>query len=304
MMRRCLLLCVLVAAWGNPALSGPIPSPLQGVTFSTTVSKDDSSGVFTYRYRVFNPAANEGQIWSIDIEVSRGPQDAVLSREGLVNGPRYAHHSSEAIFQQVPMVPVGITAPEGWLSSLRLDRQRPSFGSAGWAGRAERFLIPPGQVLEGFELTSYGLPGIRATEVQPDLDLDALPDEFTENVEATQQLEESLKFRTRLVGPKSPPQNFVALGFLNYLITLVHDSRQQGWITRDGAKTSLLAKLTNAKRKLEAGDTKVTKNMLKAFLNEVQATSCQEFECPGKKPLTSEAYALLFFNGQFLWERL
>jgi hypothetical protein len=65
-----------------------------------------------------------------------------------------------------------------------------------------------------------------------------------------------------------------------------------------------LAKLTNAKRKLESGDTKVTKNMLKAFLNEVEATSCKEFECPGNKPLTSEAYALLFFNGQFLWERL
>ncbi|MGH7371031.1 MAG: FIMAH domain-containing protein [Candidatus Methylomirabilales bacterium] len=106
------------------------------------------------------------------------------------------------------------------------------------------------------------------------------------------------------MGPKPTPKDFVATEFLNYLITLVHDSRQQGWITRDGAKTSLLAKLTSAKRKLEAGQTKPAKNMLKAFLNEVEATSCQEFECPGNKPLTSEAYALLFFNGQFLWERL
>jgi hypothetical protein len=103
---------------------------------------------------------------------------------------------------------------------------------------------------------------------------------------------------------KPPPEDFVVIEFLNFLITLVHDSRQQGWITRDGAKTSLLAKLTNAKRKLEGGQAKLAENMLKAFLNEVQATSCQEFTCPGNKPLTSEAYALLFFNGQFLRNRL
>ncbi len=38
--------------------------------------------------------------------------------------------------------------------------------------------------------------------------------------------------------------------------------------------------------------------------SEVQATSCLEFTCPGNKPLTSEAFALLFFNGQFLVKRL
>jgi len=67
---------------------------------------------------------------------------------------------------------------------------------------------------------------------------------------------------------------------------------------------SLLAKLINAKRKLEAGQTTVAKNMLDAFLHEVLGVSCLEFTCPGNKPLTSEAFALLFFNGQFLVERL
>ncbi len=91
---------------------------------------------------------------------------------------------------------------------------------------------------------------------------------------------------------------------MNYLITLVQDSRQLGWIKVDGVEQSLLAKLINAKRKLEAGETAVAKNMLNAFLHEVQAVSCQDFSCPGNKPLTSEAFALLFFNGQFLLGRL
>jgi len=72
----------------------------------------------------------------------------------------------------------------------------------------------------------------------------------------------------------------------------------------EGVHKSFLAKLINAKRKLEEGQNTVAKNMLNAFLNEVKAVSCPEFTCPGNKPLTSEAYALLFFNGQFLWERL
>ena len=75
-------------------------------------------------------------------------------------------------------------------------------------------------------------------------------------------------------------------------------------VTRDGEQQSLLAKLVEAKRKLEDGNSKVAKNMLNAFLNEVRAGSCEQFTCPGNKPLTSEAYALLFFNGQYLVERL
>ena len=294
---------LVVGGLASSVWSGPIPSPLHGVNISTTVRKDRGTKIFTYQYRVVNPPTNDGQIWSVDIEITREPGEAVLTGEGLVNGPRYMRHSSENAIQRVPMVPVGISEPEGWISILGFDGGTPPRGLAGW-GSNEVSRIPPGQTLEGFQLTSYGLPGIRAAQIQPDIDYDNLPDEFAEDLEKNRALRDSLIFHTRTVGPEAPPATFVPLEFLNYLITLVHDSRQQGWITRDGAKTSLLAKLTNAKRKLEAGDTKVTKNMLKGFLNEVEATSCQEFDCPGNKPLTSEAYALLFFNGQFLWERL
>ncbi len=209
--------------------------------------------------------------------------------------------SSEDAFQQVPMVPVGISGPEGWTSSLGFDAQTPPRGIAGWASIDEPFRILPGQNLQGFQLTSYGLPGIRQVEIQPG-GVEP-PEDLLEWTELN-AFYERFTFRTKTVGPKAPSTTFVPVEFLNYLISLVHDSRQQAWITRDGAKKSLLAKLINAKRKLEAGQNHVAKNMLNAFLNEVQATSCQQFSCPGNKPLTSEAYALLYFNGQYLWERL
>lgn len=304
MKRRVIFIGVLVVgSWMSPASAAPIPSPLQGVTVSTTVSRDTGTGIFTYRYRVVNPAINNGQIRGVDIEISRGPNDAILSRDGLVNGPRYTRHSSEDAFQRVPMVPVGISGPEGWTSDLGFDDRTPPRGFAGWGSMDEPFRILPGQTLEGFQITSYGLPGVRVTEIQPGIDWDNVPDEFASPVKA-RELRDSLIFSTKTVGPTAPPATFVPLEFLNYLITLLHDSRQQGWIKVDGVHQSLLAKLIAAKRKLEAGDTLVAKDTLNAFLNEVRAASCLEFSCPGNRPETSEAYALLFFNGQFLWERL
>lgn len=302
-LHRIVIALLVVGSLRSEAWVGPIPSPLQGVTVSTTVSKDSKTGIFTYRYRVFNPATNDEQIWSLDIDISRGPADAILSREGLVNGPRYMRHLSEDSFQRVPMVPVGISGPQEWIYLLGLDNRAPPRGLAGW-GSSETTRIPPGRTLEGFELTSYGLPGIRAAEVRPDIDIDNLPGEFAEDLEKTRDLHDRLVFRTKTVGPTAPPKDFVPIEFLNYLISLLHDSRQLGWIKMEGIHKSLLAKLLEAKRALEKGQTHVTKNVLNAFLNEVRAVSCSEFECPGNKPLTSEAYVLLFFNGQFLVERL
>lgn len=299
-----ILICLLmVACRENPVWSGPIPSPLQGVTVSTTVSKDGQTGIFTYRYRIFNPDINDGKIFSIDIEVGRGHNDAILSREGLVNGPRYMRHSSEDAFQRVPMVPVGVFGPEGWTSDLGFDAQTPPRGFAGWGSIDDPFMILPGRALEGFQLSSYGLPGIRMVRILPDIDWDNVPEEFSDP-EKARELRDGLIYGTKTVGPQAPPQDFVPIEFLNYLISLLHDSRQLGWINVDGTHQSLLAKLLQAKRALEIGQTGVAKNTLNAFLNEVRAVSCPEFACPGNKPLTSEGYALLFFNGQFLWERL
>jgi hypothetical protein len=41
-----------------------------------------------------------------------------------------------------------------------------------------------------------------------------------------------------------------------------------------------------------------------AFVNEVAGASCEDFDCHGNHPATSEAYALLYFNGSYLAQRL
>lgn len=307
-LRSCLIGLTLTVTWGGTASAGPIPAPLRGVIVSTTVSTDARTGIFTYQYRVFNPPTNDGQIFGIDIEINRGTGDAILPSEGLVNGAHYLAATSENARQLVPMVPVGVVGPNGWLAGLGHDNQTPAHGFAGWGSEDPPFRILPGQTLGGFQLTSYGLPGIRPVIIQPAIPYDDLPEEFEGDVVKARELQEQLLFRDRTVGPKAPPATFVPLEFLNYLITLVHDSRQQGWIRRDEAHKNLVAKLLDVKRKLEreAGEEthKEATEKLGAFLHEVQGLSCRQFSCRGNKPLTSEAYALLFFNGQHLCDRL
>jgi hypothetical protein len=258
--------------------------------------------MFTYQYAVMNPRTNDGQIQQLTIDISQDAEGSVLSRTGLLNGPRYIHHSSERAFERIPMVPVGIAGPEGWIYGLGFDSDLHGFGL--WGSFREQALVLPGQTLAGFQLTSYGLPGIRMAQIQPLIDYDNLPEDFTEEPDKVRELRDRLVLHTITVGPKAPPQSLTASTFLDYLITLLNDSRQQGWIRIKGVHHSLLTKLMNAKYRLDAGNSKDAKKILATFLQEVTATSCRQLSCPGNKPLTSEAYALLFFNGQYLWTQL
>ncbi|MDZ7262124.1 MAG: hypothetical protein ONB05_08475, partial [candidate division KSB1 bacterium] len=69
-----------------------------------------------------------------------------------------------------------------------------------------------------------------------------------------------------------------------------------GWIDNQGIANSLDAKLDNAKKQLEKGKTKTAINVLQAFVNEVEAQK--------DKHLTSEAYALLKYNAEYLIKKL
>ncbi len=299
---------LLLSMLGGAATAASVPTPLTGVVVSALAEKDPGTSLFTYRYRLANPPVNSQAVDDYAIELNRRAGDATLSREGLVNGPGYLPFGSADTFARVPMVPVGMVGPDGWIQGLAYDSgtaQRPlPRGLARWHVSDDPFMIAPGQTQQGFLLTSYGLPGIRSAEVTPDIDLESLPEEYEGDPDKVRELELQVVLHAKTVGPTAPPQTFVPLEFLNYLIALLHDSRQQSWIKVDGIHQSLLAKLLAAKRALEGGRVQPAAGELKAFVNEVQAVSCPEFSCPGNKPLTSEAYALLYFNGQYLLERL
>ncbi len=273
-------LLFLQLSWFPGAWGEQVPVPLQDVRLRAAVAK--SGNTFTYKYLVMNPAINRSQIFKIDIDITRVAGQTQLSRDQLVNGACYAPHISQRTLQRVPLIPVGIDGPAGWICALAPAGAPSSGGLASWGAEEQASLILPDQAMDGFVLTSPGLP----------VEFDD-PDKMS-------ALLDSLTFRTSSVGPTAPPAALTPLDFLDYLIGLVNDSGNIGWIRVGGVRQSLLAKLDDVRRKVLAGQPTPATNVLKAFLNEVQATSCLGFTCPGNKPLTSEAYALLFFNGNFL----
>ena len=162
--------------------------------------------------------------------------------------------------------------------------------------------IAAGQSLASFGVNAAELPSIVTFLALNEIELPVFPrGQAPEQCQGDKVVDNSFKGST--VGPKAPPSTD-RIQLVNYLISLVHDARRLNWIKRDGAQQSLLAKLINTKRTLEMGDTATAKITLSAFVQEVEATSCDDFSCHGNKPSTSEAYALLKFNADYLISRL
>src|SRR5262249_36180349 len=150
--------------------------------------------------------------------------------------------------------------------------------------------------LNGIMLSSQALPGIRDVNVEPDIDVDQLPDEYDENLQKTIELHNSVRWTGKTIGPKAPPKTFVASDFVNYLISVKEQSVTIGWIKDPGLANSLDVKLNDAKKKIAAGDSKTAKNVLGAFQSELTAQN--------GKQVSTEAYGLLFFNAQYLIDHL
>lgn len=177
--------------------------------------------------------------------------------------------------------------------------------------------IPAGQTIGGFSFKSKGLPTIlnsaflgeeRAEFSGPgDYDTDEVEESF-ERVFTRLKEKYKEKFEyiiKRTIGPTAPPADFKPIDFLNNIINMKHEAFSLGWIKNKGIENSLDAKLDNTKKKIEQGNITAAKNILNAFLNEVEAQGCETYEkCPEGKHLTSEAYALLKYNVQYLIEHL
>ena len=100
------------------------PRPLTGVSFSGTVVRDGANGLYTYTYKIVNRVENNADIYAIEIDLTRAPDETDLSQQGLSNGPRFARYGSEYTVQGVPTVPVGIY----WTTGMDL-RDRGNAGS-------------------------------------------------------------------------------------------------------------------------------------------------------------------------------
>ena len=224
----------------------------------------------------------------------------------------YALTSSQISVQEVSdfMVefysPISNTkTPKGWFG---MATGIPPGSPYSWASEEVKDNIKQGESINGFAMQSEGLPAIVTYYAH------GWQEPVVHEEELTQEEEDACAdamnifidaFKGKTIGPTAPPADFKPIEFLDNIISMKHEAYSLGWIKSRGIEQSLDAKLDAAKKKLTQGNTKAAKDILNAFVNEVEAQGCETYEnCPEGKHLTSEAYALLKYNALYLIERL
>lgn len=268
---------------------------LRFVNVKCEITYDDFQQMYYYSYTITNDSANDGKIFVFDVDISRDVASSIIDTIGL----RFKNDFVEQVFRrhfpalQGRIVPVGFPqSPYGWYGSLSNALMADFHGD----------YIEPGATLNGNVMMSKGLPTIRKFVVKPSFDVDALfpsIEDTSADAMTTAEMDsirEAVNFRGQTIGPAAPPANFVALDFIDAIVSYKHQAFALGWIDNQGIVNSLDAKLDNAKQKLQQGNENAAINQLQAFINEVEAQK--------DKHLTSETYALLKFNAEYLIAKL
>jgi hypothetical protein len=158
-------------------------------------------------------------------------------------------------------------------------------------------MINAGQSREGFELRDTGLPAIIRHYVKGYAPESTLWDEEPEHTQEEVRndiLTNSVNGFT--IAPKLPPSPFVPLNFLDTLASYTNQSRSLGWITNQTAADKYLSYFSTAKTQLQQNSASGGRTTLQLVLRDVDVDSSSK--------LTSEAYALIRYNTEYLLDHL
>ena len=177
--------------------------------------------------------------------------------------------------------------PNGW---RLINRGNPT--RINWGAQSEEAQIGPSEVLKSFGFHTSSLPTIKNYYMEgwAQFILEEEPDSV-ENSSFFDVVKKGTTIFPRVIPIQSQTEQIYTLKTY-----LKRSCEELGWITNKGTCNSLEVKLRNVHKHLENEKPKQAANVLGAFLNEVEAQK--------DKALTSEAYALLFFNGEYLLKKL
>ena len=177
--------------------------------------------------------------------------------------------------------------PNNWKGHLY------AFDLEGWNTRVlnDGNLIWPGNSLSGFVFITNGLPAVASFRMQAK-NSPPFSDEF--DLYLLDRAENMVLGKT--IGPKDPPNPFVPNEFIDSLINYIDQSDSLGWIKDQTTFDKYGSYLTTAKTALEQNQINQARIALQSIIQEVDIDSTSN--------ITSEAYALLRYNTEYLLENL
>jgi hypothetical protein len=161
--------------------------------------------------------------------------------------------------------------------------------------------VAPDSAVSGFSFKSSGLPAIVTANFRGNAPLSIVfPDEPPGEIAALLRPLRQFPANTvqsNTVGPKEPPTPFSVTAFLDSLISYTNQSLAFGWIANQLTADKYTNLFSTARSQLESTDTTGARVTLTSALANVTVDSAAVL-------LTSEAYALLRFNTEYLLDQL
>ncbi len=253
------------------------------------------AGILQFYYFIHNGQNSTGRIFQFEIDIAYyGTQ--IPDTSSLYRSDTFENRSFKRIYPRIKgkIVPVGfLEIPQRWnaiiTSSLKLN-----FG--GYP------LIEPGDSLGSFMYVTKGLPTIREVIVKSQFNVDDYFPSIDDSVESftfseMDSLKKKTYFFSKTLGPWLPDSSLSLGSFTDTLETFRFRSCEElEWATDASVCSELETQLSEVKSELVSQDSLSAANALKEFINLVEVEK--------EASLTSEGYALLYFNAQYLAEWL
>ena len=217
----------------------------------------------------------------------------------------YQIHSFETSMQDIRCILIqyigdciyDISSPVNWFSFRgRVSPYTHSKKFIAWGPDDYAYMIKAGNSLEGFQISSLGLPFIGDYAVQGYFPTPSI--EFGEEepvIIGSMNIYENSK-KGKIIGPACPPSPFIPTAFLDTLVSYTRQSKDLGWITEQAAAEKYEGYFTMAQNMLQQNRITETRAKLQEVLRDVEADSGAF--------LTSEAYALLRYNTEYLLSQI
>ncbi|MCX6144981.1 MAG: hypothetical protein NTZ35_17390 [Ignavibacteriales bacterium] len=274
---------------------------LKDVRIHAAVDHHQNDSLYYYTFGLTNGITSKGNICGFEIDISRDPRSYDSDTSGLRfenDGFIEASFRRHFPFLKGKIIPAGLLATPGNSHGFTWTGHFSNDLTSGWT--ADSACIDPGHSLGGFIMVSKGLPRIRRCVVSPFFNFDRLfsRERFPtdEDMPNTDSIQNAVKFYGWTVGPTAPPLNFIGSDWLDTLTSYANQSRSLGWITTQPTAAKYINYFASANSQLQANNTTQACTTLRSVLTDVDVDNLST--------LTSEAYALIRYNTEYLLAQL
>ena len=303
-----------------------VPPPLRNVIVRASVNLDEETGVYSYNYAITNSFENTLDIYQIYLDIGAPPDAGPIgdwqslphepdfdspADYGIPGTENYSHPIDYVERDyHVQTIPYGAFSPQGWGSGYIPESPFITLlgvpALAYWGTLYD--CIAPGNELSGFQMTSYGLPGIREMEFSPDIDelRDSLPNDwypseadyrgsnFGKKMGGAMRKERELGCKATTIGATSPP-NIPAIDFSCRIQNYVNQSAELGWLIDADLAQQLNAKLEEINNALLIEDYENAQILSQELMQLIKSSTSEQ--------CNSECQGLLYYNAKYLYEK-